>query len=90
MEKKQVKVQVLPDWFDGEVYMEGANVINPYSGESCYLNNVELSMYDFIKGVEMILSSNQDDYNKRLSALFYQGLWWFKDNSPKSYMILLD
>jgi hypothetical protein len=89
MTKKET-VQVLPKWFDGDIYAEGEEVKNPYSGESCYLNNVELSMYDFIKGVEIIISSNQDDYNKSLTELFYEGLWWFKDNSPKAYIILLD
>jgi hypothetical protein len=87
---EKTKKQVLPEWFDGETYADGGEVTNPYSGESYYLNNVELSMYDFIKGAEMILSSNKDDYNKKISALFYQGLWWFKDNSSKAYMILLD
>ena len=29
------KEQVLPDWFTGELYSEGAEVRNPYSGE-CY------------------------------------------------------
>lgn len=87
METK-IKEISLPDWFNGEVYKEGDKVTNPYSGESCYLNAIELSMYDFIKGAEMLLSNNvkPDGLSKR----FYDGLWWFKDNSPRSYMKLLD
>lgn len=84
----EVKEIDLPDWFSGEVYNKGANVKNPYSGESCYLNAKELSMYDFIKGSEILLSHNIKTND--LSKLFYEGLWWFKDNSPASYMILLD
>jgi len=78
----------LPDWFDGEVYEEGATVTNPYTGESCYLNAKELSMYDFIKGAEMLLSTNTCP--SHLSGLFYDALMSFKVNSPRNYMILLD
>jgi len=84
----------LPGWFDGEVYSEGGTVTNPYSGESCYLNAKELSMYDFIKGAEMLLNKqvNSDgiQVDSKLGDLFYAAIWWFKDNSPKNYMILLD
>jgi len=86
--ENEIKEIDLPDWFNGEVYEEGANVKNPYSGESCYLTAKELSMYDFIKGAEMLLSYNIKPSG--LSKLFHKGLWWFKDNSPASYMILLD
>ena len=84
----------LPDWFDGQVYSEGGEVTNPYSGESCYLTAKELSMYDFIKGCEMLLNqrdtNNNGQVDSKLHNLFYAGIWWFKDNSPKNYMILLD
>lgn len=86
--EKEIKQSILPDWFDGEVYKEGSKVINPYSGESCELDPEELSMYDFIKGSEMLLSASPD--NNSLSKLFYDGLWWFKDNNPSAYMTLLD
>jgi hypothetical protein len=84
MEKQ---VQKLPKWFDGEVYSEGGKVTNPYSGECCELNNVELSMYDFVKGSEFILNSVPSD---DLSDLFYKGLDWFKENNIEAYMKLLD
>jgi hypothetical protein len=85
---KEGTTQVLPEWFDGEVYTEGAEVTNPYSGCSCYLSPKELSMYDFIKGAEMLLENNtRSEY---LVNAFYEGLWWFKDNNIEAYMILLD
>ena len=85
---KEGTVQVLPEWFDGEVYTEGAEVTNPYSGCSCYLSPKELSMYDFIKGAETLLENNtRSEY---LVNAFYEGLWWFKDNNIEAYMILLD
>ena len=47
--------QKLPDWFDGVLYEEGDVVKNPYSGESIELNNVELSMYDFVNGANFVI-----------------------------------
>lgn len=87
METK-IKEIDLPTWFNGEVYTEGSTVTNPYSGESCYLTAKELSMYDFVKGCETVLSNTRGSDN--LYKLFYDGLWWFRDNCPTSYMILLD
>ena len=49
--------QKLPKWFDGVLYDKGDTVKNTYSGEECKLTAEELSMYDFIKGAEMCLSS---------------------------------
>ena len=51
------KKQILPKWFKGEIYDKGNVVENPYTGQTFYLNNVELSMYDFIKGSEIVLES---------------------------------
>jgi hypothetical protein len=82
--------QILPEWFDGEVYTEGAEVTNPYSGDSCWLNPKELSMYDLIKGCETLIQCGEDNSNKDLVDLFYKSLWWFKDNNPSAYMTLLD
>ena len=47
---KEYEKQKLPKWFTGELYAKGAEVTNRFGGDSCYLNNVELSMYDFIMG----------------------------------------
>ena len=46
MKKQNTK---LPKWFKGQLYDEGDTVKNPFSGEECELNNVELSMYDFTR-----------------------------------------
>ena len=50
-----MKKQKLPKWFDGTKYKEGDTVRNPFSGEECELNNVELSMYDFIMGCQLMM-----------------------------------
>ena len=44
------KEQTIPKWFNGTIYKEGGVVANRFSGEEYELNNVELSMYDFIIG----------------------------------------
>ena len=52
--------QQLPKWFNGEVYKDGATVQNRFSGEEYKLNNVELSMYDFIIGASTIAEMGLD------------------------------
>ena len=47
--------QQLPNWFKGEVYELGDEVRNPFSGETVLLDAAELSMYDAVKGAEMIM-----------------------------------
>jgi len=40
--------QELPKWFTAEVYTEGGTAVNLVTGKKIELNNLELSMYDFI------------------------------------------
>ena len=58
----KTKTQKLPKWFNGTIYEEGETVTNPFSGESYELNNLELSMYDFIIGSQ--ISREQYDFKK--------------------------
>ena len=81
-----VKEQKLPKWFKGELYEEGAEVTNRFGGDSCYLNNVELSMYDFVIGSSTIMEMGLDTDITSLR----KGLDWFRKNNAKAYMILLD
>jgi hypothetical protein len=85
--KENLEKQTLPKWFDGDVYEEGGTVTNPFTGYTMQLSPKELSMYDFIKGSEMILEQN---VNPLLADLFYQGMHWFRINNEKAYMVLLD
>ena len=81
--------QKLPKWFKGELYKEGGTVRNRFSGEEYELNNIELSMYDFIMGATMVLEmvggykhTNVDELRK--------GLDWFRTHNAEAYMVLLD
>ena len=81
--------QQLPKWFRGELYEEGAEVTNRFGGDSCYLNNVELSMYDFVIGEYIVLEISGGYRHTNVDEL-RKGLDWFRKNNPKAYMVLLD
>jgi hypothetical protein len=79
----------LPSWFNGEVYKDGATVQNRFSGEEYELNNIELSMYDFIIGSTIVLEM-YGGYKHTDVSLLRKGLDWFRKNNAKAYMVLLD
>ena len=78
--------QEIPKWFNGEIYDKGAEVTNRFGGDSCYLNNVELSIYDFIIGSSTIMEMGLDTDIENLR----KGLDWFRKNNINAYMTLLD
>jgi hypothetical protein len=77
----------LPKWFDGTVYEKGDTVTNPFSGETYELNNLELSMYDFVMGCAMMPSNIISD---KIIKNWQDGLSWFRKTNAKAYMVLLD
>jgi hypothetical protein len=83
---KELDKQRLPKWFNGELYDEGATVQNRFSGEKYELNNVELSMYDFVMGATMCMEMELPCNVTELR----QGLSWFRQNNAEAYMVLLD
>ena len=84
-----VKKQQLPKWFKGELYKKGAVVRNRFGGEEIELNNVELSMYDFVIGSSMLMEMSGGYKHTDVNEL-RKGLDWFRKNNPEAYMILLD
>ena len=80
----------LPAWFKGECYEKGNTVKNPFSGEVCELNAVELSMYDFIIGSQLVFEMQPKTINTKMVEDFHRGLSWFRSNNPSAYMVLLD
>ena len=86
MNTKEVK---LPSWFNGDIYEEGGIVQNRFSGEEYELNNVELSMYDFIMGATIASEMGIFNTPHHIQEL-RKGLDWFRKNNPKAYIVLLD
>ena len=84
-----MKKQKLPKWFRGELYDKGDTVRNRFSGEEYKLNNVELSMYDFIIGSTMVMEMTGGWQHTDVEEL-RKGLDWFRQNNAEAYMVLLD
>ncbi len=85
----------LPKWFKGTIYDKGDTVTNPFSGEEYKLTNLELSMYDFIQGAQLMFAIHQEKQpnipiSEKLIKDFEKGLDWFRKSNAKAYMVLLD
>ena len=85
----KTKEQKLPKWFDGQVYEKGAVVQNRFGGAEIELNNVELSMYDFVIGASIVMEMSGGYKHTDVNEL-RKGLDWFRKNNPEAYMVLLD
>ena len=85
---KELDKQKLPEWFAGQLYTDGEEVTNRFSGDSCHLNNVELSMYDFIMGATLTMEMGM--HHDSMITDLRKGLDWFKQNNSEAYMVLLD
>ena len=85
----KVKEQKLPKWFNGELYEKGAVVQNRFGGAEIELNNVELSMYDFVIGASIITETAGGYRHTDVNEL-RKGLDWFRTNNSEAYMVLLD
>jgi hypothetical protein len=82
--------QKLPKWFTGSLYEDGSIVENPFSKEEYELNNVELSMYDFLVGCAMLFERSSNRVNDDMINDYNKGISWFRQNNPEAYMALLD
>ena len=89
MTEKEKALEVLPKWFEGEVYELGDEVRNPYSGETALLDAAELSMYELVKGAEIAMLMGLGDIDECIDIID-QGKDWFILKNPNAYMILLD
>ena len=89
MNMKMKSKQQLPKWFKGELYEEGAIVRNRFSGEEYKLNNIELSMYDFVIGSSILMEMSGGYKHTDVNEL-RKGLDWFRQNNSEAYMVLLD
>tara|TARA_R110000796_G_scaffold94516_1_gene199373 strand:+ start:577 stop:834 length:258 start_codon:yes stop_codon:yes gene_type:complete len=78
-----MKNQKLPEWFNGNTYDEGDKIINPETNEELELNNLELSMYDFVMGSEMLIEMMGDKSPGLYSKYRDEGLKWLKQSTPQ-------
>ena len=63
---------------------------NPFSGKKYELNNIELSMYDYIIGTQMMMEMQPESITQENVADFQKGLDWLKENNPEAYSVLLE
>ncbi len=88
--EKKLKKPKAPKWFKGMLYTKGEKVTNPFSGESYELTGLELSIYDFIIGCQMVFDNAPSTMTKKRINEFDKALNWFRVNNPEAYYVLLD
>lgn len=92
--KTTVKLPKFKSKFSGHIriYDKGDVVQNPFSGETYELTAEELSVYDYILGLQYVIDRAgafnpiSFEYQKDLRI----GLDWFRKNNAEAYMVLLD
>jgi hypothetical protein len=87
MKKKE---QVVPKWFEGIIYKEGEDVMNMLSGESIQLSALELSIYDFIMGSDVVFAMSAAVDKNKHTQNYLKALTWFRVNNSEAYLVLLD
>ena len=88
MVKKEKMEQPVPKWFNGVIYDKGAVVQNRFGGAEIELNNIELSMYDFVMGC--VIMTEMGGRETKLITELRKGLDWFRTHNTEAYMVLLD
>ena len=86
----KTKKPTAPKWFKGMIYTKGGQVTNPFSGEFYELTGLELSIYDFIIGCQMVFDQAPSTMTKKRINEFDKALNWFRVNNPEAYYVLLD
>ncbi len=71
-------------------YEEGEEVTNPFTGDVFELNNLELSMYDFIMGSYYIFEITPKTVTEKNVEELQEALKWFRETNLEAYKTLLD
>ena len=93
MNNKRDAEEMLPSWFEGEVYELGDEVRNPFTGETVLLDAAELSMYELVKGAELAVVMGVAGTLVSIDEcidIMLQGRDWFLLKNPSAYMKLFD
>ena len=85
--EERQQIQQLPDWFQGNLYATGDKVRNPKSGDKFWLTNVELSLYDYYKGLNYIMEVR--GYDSEFASDVVKLERWFQANNRNAYEILI-
>ena len=80
--------QNLPDWFQGNLYATGNKVRNPKTGDSFWLTNVELSLWDYLKGLNYIMEVRGYDQEFASDAMKVER--WFLQNNKNAHQALIN
>jgi|TARA_R110000822_G_scaffold42543_4_gene115603 hypothetical protein len=86
----KTKEQVVPKWFEGIIYEEGCKVTNQISRQSFELNALELSIYDFIMGSNVVFAMSAGVDGTKHAKNYRKALSWFRVNNSDAYYVLLD
>ena len=91
---KTIKLPQFKSKFAGQlrIYDEGDVVQNPFSGETYELNAEELSVYDYILGLQYFVDRLGvfNPQSAEFQADMRIGLDWFRKHNAEAYMVLLD
>ncbi len=76
-----------------KIYDQGERVQNPFSGEMFDLTAEELSVYDYIMGLQHMIDRAGGPFSpatRKYQQDLRIGLDWFRKNNAAAYMALLD
>ena len=79
--------QNLPNWFQGNLYSTGDKVRNQLTGDSFWLTNVELSLYDYYQGLKYLMDVR--GYDPEFAADVVKLERWFLQNNRNAYQALI-
>ena len=74
-------------------YADNEFITNPFSGESYECTGEEAAVYDYIVGLQHIISTRGGAFSPETRPYQQQmrkALDWFRYNNPEGYMVLLD
>jgi hypothetical protein len=86
--EERQQIQQLPEWFQGNLYSTGGKVRNPKTGDKFWLTNVELSLYDYLKGLNYIMEVR--GYDSEFAADVVKLERWFESNNKNAHQALIN
>jgi len=86
--EERQQIQQLPDWFQGNLYSTGDKVRNQITGDSFWLTNVELSLYDYYQGLRYLMDVR--GYDPEFAADVVKLERWFLQNNRNAHQALIN